>query len=465
MKKVVRYLYLMIIVFTILPLNIFADCGISFINLKMKISNKDGAKIYESKNIDNKESYVSTGEIIKYGEEVNVLHEYKGYALIEYKGNNNLYINTSDYTYSGEKDNKNNNYVKYYAYIDTIIRNVPSFYSYEIVETIPANTYFEVSGANDGFYNYINHEGEWAFASYNGKTGWVHVGECMLQDQAITILNKYDKPLEVHVLGEGNSYNGIMEGYSILGDNNTKKELNLKRGEKIEIIGDYKVGHDTNYYVKTNTIDGIWVTGTFYKEVNDTVIAILNADDLTIKEFNTLKKNDIKLSNYKIYDCPYEILSSYEKMFQDYIVRIDNIDYLLSENENKSCSILKNKKTNLIVNGDSLYYKYPQNIDDYKLGSLPEGNYQGYKVLNEEKYYFIPDYGFIEYIDSNLSQEMEDNSQETNNKNKSNVIIEKDTVPETTYVMYCIIGTLIVSFVAGGVIILINKKNKEKNNS
>lgn len=413
MKKILKTLYLFLTICLVLPLNVLADCGISPISIKATITNHNGAKLY--KNVQGK--YEFTGEILEYGSEVIIDYEYAEYANIDKTDENNrqnYFISTNDYKLIGKKQKEVENYITYYAYADTKLRSNPSFNDYEVVTTIPANTYFEIDGRDYNGYKSISDNGTgFALAKYNGKTGWVYVGRCGLENEAITIAEKYEQPEHAYVLGSfygGNVSNDKAITYNVLGDNSTKKEISLERGKEVNILYTYRVGHNRYYYVTADDIDGIWLTNILLYIDSDTDKRVeLVANDVNVeyevKNFDTLESATSNLEANKVYTYLYRLVGP----TFGYVIEDNGVKYLLLD-----------------------YY-----------GVAKTGEYIG--------------------MDSNEDETITNPEKpETQTNNESETINKKTKkVSPIMYVTYCVIATIVLAIVAILAVLFMNKK-KEK---
>ena len=474
MNKILKHLFLLIMVYTVLPLNVLADCGIGFVNVKATISNQEGAKLYKWEKIDgDKYGYVLTNETLNYGEEVTIQYESKGYASIE-KAGGNYYIKSSDYSHKGDTKAESENYIKYYAYAETIVRNVPSFYSYDVVTKIPANTYFDISGSD----NYVSSsDGKWSVAKYNGKTGWVYKGGCSLEDEPITIANKYEKPLDAYALGSydysSGKYNDVTEGYTIIGDDSTKKNISIKYGEKVKILYKHRVGHNMFQYIKTDSIDGIWVYNTaFYVETDKNVVFRgleyekdgKKYNTYVVKDFKSFSSNDSKLEENKLYNYKYEIINVEES---GYVVELNgSLSWILAESKS-GLGITELEKETLSIDLDN-DYKYYSNywFDDNtkEEGIIKKGQYTAYRlydknIINYNSTYYVEGYGFISYDKPVQSQETI--KEDKNKDNTNETIVDVSNSPQM-YVMYCIYGAIALTVVAAIIIITLHGRKKKE---
>lgn len=446
MKKSLKYFFLLLVVCSMIPFSVLADCGVNPIFLEATVSNPDGAKLYKIDIINGESRYVLTEKTLNYGEEFTIGYEHMGYASIDGVAGS-YYIKASDYSYKKEKKVESENYKKYYAYEETIIKNVPSIYSYDVVDKIPANTYFD--GSVSGLV------GKWLAVSYNGKTGWVYIGGCSLEGEKITIANKYQEPIQAYVLGIKNykdkTYEDVTVGYSILGDDSTKKDISIKRGDKVEILYDHRLGHNNYHYIKTDSIDGIWVYNVnFYIENNENVIIFEKSDDnddyeYVVKDFYTLSTVDVSFENYKIYNYKYELFGIEG---DEFVIDMDGKLYLISNTINYAK--LKKDPVDITLNDDYTYYsKDLSTSESYKLGTISKGDYSAYKSADKDDIYFIPEYGFVEY----KFDESNDNGDK---------VIDTETISPITYVSYCVVGTIALALIAGMIIILVNRKKVSK---
>lgn len=450
MKKSLKYFFLLLVVCSMIPFSVLADCGVNPILLEATVSNPDGAKLYKIDIINGESRYVLTEKTLNYGEEFTIGYEHMGYASIDGVAGS-YYIKASDYSYKKEKKVESENYKKYYAYEETIIKNVPSIYSYDVVDKIPANTYFD--GSASGLV------GKWLAVSYNGKTGWVYIGGCSLEGEKITVANKYQEPIQAYVLGIKNykdkTYEDVTVGYSILGDDSTKKDISIKRGDKVEILYDHRLGHNNYHYIKTDSIDGIWVYNVnFYIENNENVVVFKKSGDddgfeyAVVKDFDTLSTVDFSFENYKIYNYKYEIFGIEG---DEFVIDIDDKLYLLSYARFLNSSKLKKDPVNITLDDDYTYYSTDLSTSEsYKLGTISKGDYSAYKSADKDDIYFIPEYGFVEY----KFDESNDNGDK---------VIDTETISPITYVSYCVVGTIALALIAGMIIIiLVNRKKVSK---
>lgn len=454
MKKVLQYLLLLMIC-TIFPLNVLADCVVGFVNVKATISNKEGAKIYKWEEVDgDRYGYVLTNEILSYGETVTIQYESNGYANIE-KSGGGYYIKSTDYSHEGDTKAESENYIKYYAYAETFIRNVPSFYSYDVVEKIPANTYFDIAGSN----NYvISGNSKWAVAKYNGKSGWVYVGGCRLEDEPITIANKYEKPLSAYAIGiydsSSGKYNDVTEGYAILGNNSTKKNISIKHGEKVKILYKHQIGHHMYQYIQSDSIDGIWVYDTiFYVEEDKNVIFEgleydgKNYNTYTVNDFESFMPSNLKLEENKLYNYKYKIINIEGS---GYAVELNGNLYWILIAAKSGVLNTELEKQSLSINLDDDYkFGFWFNDGTKEEGIVKKGQYNAYRLndrnnSNYDDIYYIDGYGFIKY--------------------KKTIQVQKEEInPSQVSVRHCVYGAFALTIVAGIIIVILyvhGKKNK-----
>ncbi len=466
MKKIIKYFMLILTLFLVLPLNTLADCGVSFVELEIKISNKEGAKVYNQDYNNNKYEYTLTGEVLNYGEKYTLQYEYGEYATI-IKDNKVYTIKSSDYSYIESKDFEEEETVKYYTYAETILKNVPSLSSYEVVATIPANTVIDVIGKEYENGNYIKHDDGWARVIYNGKKGWVYFGGCGV-DGPVTVAEKLDKPVDAYFFGtikynnEDRTIGNATEGYTILGDETTKREINIKKGDKVTIIYTHSAGHNRYQYIKTSNIDGIWVYNVAFYIPSDKKILVSDYDSsneymFEVKEFDTLKDASDKINNDSIYDCKYEMIEASDEY--GYAIDVNGMIYWILAGRTEG-TITELEKQSFELNLDK-EYNYYNNSNIYEGreadGTIPSGTYQAYKVIdkyNTFKYeeYYIENYGFIEYGDSIQKPE-------TVSPNSSRSMIN----PTNNYLIIIISVTVLIALLAAFLIAVLGKKRKKEN--
>ena len=445
MKKIV---FLLLFVFMVIPNIVLADCGIIPMKMSASVINKDGAKLYI---LDNN-NYVFSNKVLNYGEEFTIGYEYDGYASIDI-ANKVYFIKKEDYKAKAKmKNTESTEGYTMYTYRETHLRNTPSFYSYEIVATIPTNV--EVYIEADDYQ-------EWGYVTYNGKSGWIYIGSCSLnENEAITIANKYDTPLEAYLFVKENK---MVEGYEILGNSNTKKSTNLKNGEKVEILYDYTMAHGCYHYIRTNSINGLWLYESdgigLYTE-NKQPDAVLFTENLAtepqffeVLDFTTLKPVNLPIETYKLYNYKYAF-------YHDSAVVIEIEDKFYFINAFEDYIHLFHKEPvwlNLLKNESILYSSTNRK-------TIPKGEYEAFVASDVDteasvSRYYIPNYGIV-IVNKNESLVLKT---ETDPKENQNEQKENQSISPLTYVSYYIIGASILSIFAIILIVVLNKKKKDKN--
>ena len=439
--KKLKCLLLVLIIYTSIPLNVFADCGMSPLDFEAVINNHNGAKVFdENGNVES---------TIEYGKKVTVGYVFDGYAEV-YDDTVSGSIKIEDLTFA--KDIKNNTKSeKYYVYADTELRDKPVMKDYNVLETIPTGTEIDV---------YDDEGSGFAVVKYNGKTGYVYVASCY-PEGAVTLFPKKgikEKPITAFAYklyefkeDKNDFVSGIPYGYKIIGDESTKITLNIAPKEKVEILYSVYIGHNEYSYIKTDKIDGIWVEDALLlEEKNEKYVLNYDPDwdndNVEIEDFNSLKKVNVNLDK-KMYDIKYFIIGN-EGI--GYVIENDNKLYTLFGYRMSFGTVLYKDVKKVELDSDTKYYDSTWFDDDYTLkGKIEIGTYEGYECVDnfgeKNDIYFIPNYGYIKYID---------NEKVTPN-NKINV---KD------YTSYIVLGTVGVSLLAGITIYLLNKGKKNKEN-
>lgn len=425
------------IILTILlciPMVVKADMGAPMSTYEARISNVNGADIYEYN--QNSQKYEKTDKKLNYDEVYYIQYEqiinnelfgcavtkdengnFKGYYYIKLSDVKPLEVKLEDY-----KKEK----VKYYVFDD-------SNYLYKGPSTLYGKVQPEIALEKGTIIEVEYYDELWAYVEYKGVKGWVYT---------YTFANKYGNLIEnsgmVRIYDNKSTDIFALKDLELYSSPKEDKKLGkiIPKNTKLEQLYSYTLigneGFINNYYVEYNGVKG-WIRTeygrTIFNKKENTEKAIINIGYNYFSDNNMSGiKNQDGVKLYSDYNDENSVIATipYEGKI--------NILYEISMPHGTAAYRVKYNELEgwIRAEGSGQFFHYDEN------GNLKEEN-----VTN-------PNQNIIGNV---IEGDMEEDNDE---------VLEKETLINEK-IIYYICGTVVVCLTAFVTILLVNKKRKLKN--